>query len=69
MDKLSKKEVETPWAVICHVHGQVFLDEDEYTEQLCRPNALWHCPTCDRTAQWDDWNYEKKMDERVVDEG
>ncbi len=54
-------QTETPYAVICRAHGQVFLTEDEYGRQLCRPDSLWTCPTCGRAAQWDDDHYEKHL--------
>lgn len=50
---------ETPWAVLCHIHGQVFLDKVEYLRQMNQPNQLWHCPKCGETADWDDDNFEK----------
>lgn len=52
----------TPYAVLCRAHGQVFLTDDEYGRQLCRPDALWTCPKCGEAARWDDDNYEEMLD-------
>lgn len=51
----------TPYAVICPTHGQVFLTETEYSQQLSRPNSLWKCP-CGEIGSWDDDNWEKYLD-------
>lgn len=57
----------TPWAIICSgfeedksdACGQVFLTEEEYHNQLSRPDATWRCPRCGvYPAMWDDENYE-----------
>lgn len=55
------KHPQTPYAVICPVHGQEFLTKQEYDYQMCRPDAKWQCPVedCRREAQWDDANYEE----------
>lgn len=58
-DRVSEEP--TPWAVICAVHGQVYLTEDEYVKQLERPNSYWRCPRCNMTATWDDANYERRV--------
>ena len=56
----------TPWAVICNGsppefpgHGKVFLTEEEYREQMMRPDSTWRCPLCGEYAWWDDDNYEE----------
>lgn len=33
----------TPWAVRCPKHGQVYLTEDEYKEQVTRGGGWWQC--------------------------
>ncbi len=55
---------ETPWAVICPKHGQVFLPEAEYIAQMNRPDKLWEC-LCGRDAEWDDENYDKHMSPKL----
>lgn len=52
----------TPYAVYCHgdsIPGQpkcgiVFLDEQNYSHQMDRPDNGWTCPQCGSTASWDD---------------
>lgn len=60
VQRVSKER--TPWAVICPVHGQVFLTEQEYDHQMNKANALWMCPICppylSKNVTWDDDNYE-----------
>lgn len=51
----------TPYAVRCPSHGQVFLDREEYMQQLSAPYDRWRCPCCGDTAWWDDGNFEKGM--------
>lgn len=52
-----KSVIETPWAVKCREHGQVFLSADEYTRQLGRPDSLWLC-YCGASAEFDDGHLE-----------
>ena len=54
---------ETPWAVICPRHGQVFLTEAEYERQMLNPDNLWECaqPDCPARAEFDDDNWEKHL--------
>ena len=52
----------SPWAVQCMIHGQVFLDHDEYVRQMARTNDLWVCPVCREPAEFDDDNYEDWYD-------
>ena len=33
----------TPWAIRCPKHGEVFLTEDEYKEQVGRGGDEWRC--------------------------
>jgi hypothetical protein len=47
------------YAIICHVHGRVFLTQSEYDRQMCNVDALWTCPTCGNRAFFDDETYEK----------
>ena len=51
----------TPWAIICPVHGQVFLNEREYLTQLGNPDSFWKCPICGYYDPflWDDDNWEE----------
>ena len=59
----------SPYAVLC-THGKripaerCYLTRQEYTEQMCHPDALWACPVCGRQATWDDENYEKWLDQQ-----
>lgn len=52
----------TPYAVLCDDHGQRFLTEAQYDQQMSRPDALWRCPWCGESAHWDDDNYEQATD-------
>lgn len=52
------EQEQTPWAIICPVHGQVFLSEKEYLRQLSKPDAKWTC-YCGEVSDWDDDNYEE----------
>lgn len=54
---------QSPWAVLCPVHGQVFLSRNEYMSQLSRANDRWFCPLCHETCEWDDNNYDKYQKE------
>lgn len=49
---------QTPWAVECPVHGQVFLTEGGYQRQMDFPDSSWICPICGAKSEWDDNNYE-----------
>lgn len=46
-----------PWVVICALHGQVVLLDEEYDYQLARADRGWGCPLCGQSATWDDDNY------------
>jgi hypothetical protein len=59
----------TVYAVICRVHGRVYLTEAEYLRQLRRPDSRWECPRfvddvpsefgpCGRPSNFDDETYE-----------
>lgn len=39
--------------------GQVLISEDEYLNQLDEPDALWRCPHCGSTANFDDEYFEQ----------
>ena len=54
----------TPWAVICHRHGRVYLSSHEYRRQLCHADARWICPHDHLVADWDDDNYEEYLSEQ-----
>jgi uncharacterized protein with PIN domain len=60
----------TPWAVICHRHGRVYLTQQQYDVQMNKPDSFWLCPVCGDVAGWDDDNYEKHMEllEREAEE-
>ena len=49
---------QTPWAVECPTHGQVFMTEVGYERQMDCPDAGWICPICGAKAEWDDNNYD-----------
>jgi hypothetical protein len=51
------------YAVICPEHGQVLLSDEQYNRQMDRPDDLWTCPTCHRSAQFDDELYEAQTDD------
>lgn len=64
------KRKQTPWAVICREHGQVFLTDEEYDSQMDAPDSVWKCPLCGRSAEWDDENYEAMArDDDFAEEG
>lgn len=64
-----KKRKQTPWAVICPTHGQVFLTDKEYESQMDKPNSVWFCP-CGQESEWDDDNYEAMArDDEFAEEG
>lgn len=52
-----------PNAVICPVHGQVFLTVEEYSIQMGLYDQLWSCPICGNFAEWDDDNYDEYWEE------
>jgi hypothetical protein len=52
----------TPWAVVCHKHGRVFLTQQQYDKQMIVADAFWICPVCGDVASWDDDNYEKHIE-------
>lgn len=56
-DEVSNEQ--TPWAVLCDDHGQIFLTKEGYTRQMLDPDSLWVCPACGKRAHFDDENYEK----------
>ena len=57
-NRKQRKRPQTPWAVICPDHGQVFLTDAEYDAQMDKPDSLWTCPLCGKPSEWDDHNYE-----------
>lgn len=54
---MGESDVPTRYAVICPVHGQVFLTRDEYNMQMLRANSRWKCPRCGKISNFDDDNY------------
>jgi hypothetical protein len=55
---MSERPTSGPYAVHCRHHGQVFLTEKEYNDQLL-DDSFWVCPICGAISSWDDDNYEK----------
>jgi len=53
----------TPWAIRCFTHGQVFLTNHAYNQQMQREDAGWVCPLCGERAGFDDANYDTAMSE------
>lgn len=47
--------------VLCPVCGKVDLTEEEYTEQMQRPNSLWYCPRCRGHAEFDQERFEELL--------
>ncbi len=37
----------TRFAVLCPVHGRVYLRREEYDRQMNKPDARWECPRMD----------------------
>jgi hypothetical protein len=64
---MPESPVPTPWAIICSCSpGQsVYLDQQEYWDQLGMMDVRWICPRCGKEAWWDDENYEKMVDEML----
>jgi hypothetical protein len=68
------KGTETGWAVLCPIHGRVYLTYEEYGSQVNRPNAGWTCPAmdsdperfglCGSPSEWDDLTYEEWEENR-----
>lgn len=52
---------DTPYQIICHEHGKVMLTEAEYMRQMKQPNALWKCPICHQSAEFDDAHLESMV--------
>lgn len=58
----------TAYAVLCPIHGRVFLREAEYDRQMDRPDSFWACPRmdsdpkrfglCGMRSEFDDATYE-----------
>jgi hypothetical protein len=63
------KRKQTPWAVICREHRQVFLTDAEYDAQMDNPDAVWKCPLCGHNAEWDDDNYEAMARDKRLEMG
>ncbi len=57
----SSQQADTPWAVQCPHHGQVFLSHEDYASQMSNPNDGWRC-FCGRPAEWDEDNYQRYLD-------
>lgn len=52
----------SPWAVVCSDHGQQFLTEEDYDNQMMKADCFWLCPVCGRYSAWDDDNYDNYND-------
>lgn len=52
----------TPWAVLCPMHGKVYLAAREYENQLLACDDLWKCPICGRVSEFDDENYDARSE-------
>lgn len=49
-----------PYAgVICHLHGNIDIDKDNYIQQMNDPNARWKCPICKQDCAFDYSRYEE----------
>lgn len=59
----------TRYAVLCDVHGRVYLTEAEYRRQLDRSDSRWVCPRmdadpkrfglCGAESEFDDETWDK----------
>lgn len=57
----------TRYAVLCPVHGRVYLTKEEYDAAMFDCDRVWQCPAldtealgvCGRRADFDDDNYEE----------
>ncbi len=50
---------ETPWAVICPNHGEVFLTHEQYMAQMYEVDVMWKCPICSEYSEWNDENFDE----------
>ena len=55
---------DTPWCVVCRVHGHQTLTLGEYRAEMNNADARWSCPVCGSACEWDDDNYELHMGEQ-----
>lgn len=55
-------EERTPYMVRCPNHGEVYLTNKGYTQQMMAADSFWQCPHCGENASWDDANYEEMLD-------
>lgn len=49
----------TRYAVICVLHGRVYMTKEEYIRQMYRADDKWCCPSCGAIATFDDETYEE----------
>jgi hypothetical protein len=57
-------------AIICPIHGTVFLTQAEYNRQMDKPDSIWKCPKfethkdrmglCGQPSEFDDDFWERK---------
>lgn len=76
--KIDIPQLGTPsrFAILCHnfeAHDseltRVFLTEQNYDQQMARPNARWRCPACGESpVDWDDDNFESSYEMNRSDE-
>lgn len=61
--------VNTPYATICTGDpdlgwkgcGRQYMTQQQYNQQMSRPDSTWRCVCCGMEAEWDDDNYEEHM--------
>lgn len=69
---IEDKEPDSPYGIICSIHGKQGLTKENYELQMSLPDNLWMCPIQDCEAnflgwvRWDDDRYEAS--EGFVDE-
>ena len=58
VNEARNEEAMSSFAIICPLHGRVFLSHEEYDEQIRDTYAVWKCPRCGKSALFDDELYE-----------
>lgn len=55
--------IPTRFAVICPLHGRVYLTRQAYVNQLHKADERWKCPRCGQVSAFDDESYEREEED------
>lgn len=55
----SEEVSDTPYQIICPNCGTQPLTEEQYTQEMRKPNKRWTCFVCGETCEWDDDHYDE----------